>query len=191
MTINQLGAILTFAIVGVVIACSGGGTTITCTPGQTVACVGGGGCSGTAQCNASGSPEPCECPADDGGLDASGDADNDGSKTDASKPDAGPSLAGIGDLCNGNAECASNFCASKTNAAWCTKLCDTNADCAGSGQGGRNARGRNNYCIPNGGGTRYCFPGCALGQGDCDYFPGTTCIAAVDLNNSNIYLCSK
>lgn len=73
---NRIFSTLIFSLFASVIACSGAGPVAqTCTPGESVACVGPGGCNGGQACNADGTGfDPCSCgdPGGDSGTTADG-----------------------------------------------------------------------------------------------------------------------
>jgi hypothetical protein len=98
---------------------------MTCTPGQSIACVGSGGCSGGQACTSDGSGYgACECAAGSDGGDASTGTGSDGATGEAGKPDAGPE-AGAPDAGSCSTYATSTIAAMRTaGVSGCFKLSD-------------------------------------------------------------------
>jgi hypothetical protein len=92
MTYRAVASIaLIFSTVVIAVPMCGGNSVSNCVPGQSSACTGNAGCSGSQVCNASGTYDPCSCGN-------SPDAGFDSSPPDGSPPDSGPTDSGQQDV---------------------------------------------------------------------------------------------
>ncbi len=103
----------------------------------------------------------------------------------ASKSCSVCSLAGIGDPCATDTECASNHCLGR----WCSVVCAHDNECLGNLVHGKNIAGQKNACIVNKLDVKQCFPGCAT-DNDCSNFAMTTCQSTTSTDGTNTRVCS-
>jgi hypothetical protein len=95
---------------------------------------------------------------------------------------------GVGDECTDDPECKSGMCRNKP-AGWCSKPCGVgNSLCATDDTNVSNTHGEVNWCTDNLGGIA-CVPGCTLDDADCQFYPGTTCMAITDVTGSMARAC--
>jgi hypothetical protein len=103
---NRIFSNLLVSFAALVIACSGASPNQSCTPGESVACVGPGGCNGGQACNAQGTAfDPCSCTigVGDGGFGDAADAgfgnDGDAAPADSSLVDSQDGAPAPGSAC--------------------------------------------------------------------------------------------
>ncbi len=178
------GATLVVLALLPVAACSSTTIVVHCVEGQSTQCSGTNGCSGTQVCNG-GSYGACQCADTDASVDANVQDHADPPDTS----DSAPPLAGIGDPCNVNGDCASGMCATPGGVTgWCTKQCAGNSDCAGS-HNGKNYKGQTNVCFPDKSNNYFCYAGCS-GKADCADFQAYGSTVCGITNNSTLPYCA-
>ena len=94
-------------------------------------------------------------------------------------------LAGVGDPCASDSECASGSCA-----GWCQELCSAaDALCESAPGSLRNAQGFYNWCFDTSSGAA-CFPGCSTNSDCTVYGPAYTCQSGPDATGYTAKACS-